>query len=61
MVLAITMIIYNGVLRIVESAKGGEVKDAKTNILYVVGGIVLALSSLGIINLISSLSISSLG
>ncbi|MEI7563643.1 MAG: hypothetical protein WCJ39_08690 [bacterium] len=31
-VLSITMIIYNGIMYIVESAKGGEVKNATKNI-----------------------------
>lgn len=59
-VLAITMILYNGIMWIIESSKGGDVKDAKNNIIYVVGGILVALSSVALINLISSLSINSL-
>lgn len=59
-VLAITMVLYNGILWIIESAKWGDVKDAKDNILYIVGGILLALSSVAIINLISSVTLSSL-
>lgn len=59
-VLSITMILYNGILRVVESAKGGDVKDAKNNIIYIVWGILLALSSVALINLISSLTLSSL-
>ncbi len=60
MVLAITMVIFNGIMRIIESAKWAEVKDAKKNIMLIVGGILVALMSLGIITLISSLTVSSL-
>ncbi len=59
-VLSITMVLYNGILWVVESAKWGDVKDAKNNIIYIVGGILLALSSVVIINLISSITLSSL-
>lgn len=59
-VLSITMVLYNGILWIIESAKWGDVKDAKDNIIYVVGGILLALSSVALINLVSSISLSSL-
>lgn len=59
-VLAITMVLYNGVMWIVESAKGGDVKESKDNLLYIIGGILVALSSVALINLISSISLSSL-
>lgn len=59
-VLAITMVLYNGILWIVESAKWGDVKDAKDNIIYIVWGILLALSSVALVNLISSITLSSL-
>lgn len=59
-VLSITMVLYNGILWVIESAKWGDVKDAKDNIIYVVGGILLALSSVALINLISSITLSSL-
>jgi uncharacterized membrane protein len=59
-VLAITMVIWNGIMYIVESAKWGEVKDATKNIGLIIGGILVALLSLGVINLISSITISSL-
>lgn len=59
-VLSITMVIYNGVMYIVESAKWGEVKNATKNIMLIVWWILVALLSLGIINLISSISISTL-
>ncbi len=60
MVLAVTMVIFNGIMWIIESAKWAEVKDAKKNMVLLVVGILIALMSLSIINLISSLSISSL-
>ncbi len=59
-VLSITMVIYNGVAYIVEAAKGGEVKDATKNIMLIVGGVLLSLFSLVIINLLRSLTLSSL-
>lgn len=61
MVLSVTMVIFNGVMRIIESSKGGEVKDAKKNITLIIVGILISLMSLGIINLISSITVSSLG
>lgn len=60
MVLAITMVIYNGIMWIIESSRGAEVKDAKKNITLIVVGILIALMSLMIINLISSITVSSL-
>ncbi len=60
MVLAVTMVIFNGIMRIIESAKWAEVKDAKKNITLIVVGILIALMSLWIINLISSITVSSL-
>ena len=59
-VLSITMVLYNGVMYIVESAKGGEVKTATKNLGLVVWGILVALLSLWIINLISSITISTI-
>lgn len=59
-VLSITMILYNGVLWIVESSSGNDVKDAKNNLIYIFVGILLALSSVALINLVSSLGVSSL-
>lgn len=59
-VLSVTMVLYNGVLWIVESSKWSEVKDAKNNLIYIFVGILLALSSVALINLVSSLGISSL-
>jgi len=60
MVLAVTMVIFNGIMRIIESAKWAEVKDAKKNIVLIVVGILIALMSLWIVNLISSITVSSL-
>ena len=59
-VLSITMIIFNGILWIVESSKWGEVKDAKNNLIYIFVWLILALSSVALVNLISSLGMSSL-
>ena len=59
-VLSITMILYNGVLWIVESSSGNDVKDAKNNLIYIFVGVLLALSSVALINLVSSLGMSSL-
>ena len=59
-VLSITMVIYNGVAYIVEAAKWGEVKNATKNILLIVWGMLLSLFSLVIINLLRSISLSSL-
>ena len=59
-VLSVTMIIYNGILWIIESSKWWEVKDAKNNITYIFVWILLSLSSVILINLISSLWVSSL-
>lgn len=61
MVLSVTMVIFNGVMWIIESSKWWEVKDAKKNIILIISGILIALMSLGIINLIGSLTVSSLG
>lgn len=59
--LAITMVLYNSIMYIVESVKGPDkVTKATNNLLYVAWGLILALSSVAIINLISSISISSL-
>lgn len=59
-VLSVTMVLYNGVLWIIESSKWSEVKDAKNNLIYIFVGILLSLSSVALINLVSSLGISSL-
>lgn len=59
-VLSITMVIYCGVMYVIEAAKGAEVKDTTNNLMYIIWWVLLALMSLALINLISSLSISSL-
>ncbi len=61
MVLAVTMVIFNGIMWIIESSKWADVKDAKKNLTLLVVGLFIALMSLGIINLISSITVSSLG
>lgn len=61
MVLAVTMVIYNGIMWIIESSRWWEVKDAQKNITLIITGLFIALMSLWIINLISSITISSLG
>ena len=59
--LAITMVIYNSIMYIAESMKGSDqVTKARNNLIYVWAGLILALMSVAIINLSSSLSISSL-
>lgn len=60
MVLAVTMVIFNGIMWIIESSKWAEIKDAKQNLILIVVGIFIALMSLWIINLITSLTVSSL-
>lgn len=60
MVLAVTMVIFNGIMWIIESSKWADVKDAKKNLTLLVVGLFIALMSLGIINLISSITVSSL-
>jgi len=60
MVLSVTMVIFNGIMWIIESAKWAEVKDAKKNITLVIVGVLIALMSLSIINLITSVTKSSL-
>jgi hypothetical protein len=60
-VLSITMVIYSGIMYIIEASKGAEVKETTNNLMYIIGWVLLALMSLGLINLIASLSVSSLG
>ncbi|MFZ2151067.1 MAG: hypothetical protein WAZ12_02125 [Candidatus Absconditicoccaceae bacterium] len=59
-VLAVTMVLYNGVLYIIQASKGEAPKDPQKNLLNIGIGILLSLASLGIINLINSITISSL-
>ena len=60
MVLAVTMIIYNGVMYIIKASKWENPKDILNNILYIGVGILLALFSVIIIRLVSSIGTSSL-
>lgn len=61
-VLSITMVIVNAVLYMIDvmSWKDLSSSDAKKNLIFVAWGIILALSSVGIINLIWSVTKSSL-
>jgi hypothetical protein len=49
------MVIYNGVMYVVKASKGENPKDIYSNILYIVFGILLGLSSVIIIRLVSSI------
>ena len=59
-VLAITMLIYNGIQYMLKTSKGEHPKDIVTNIIYILAGVLLALSSVIIIRLASSIGMSSL-
>lgn len=59
-VLAVTMIIYNGIMYVIKTSKGENPKDILNNILYVGVGILLALFSVIIIRFVSSIGTSSL-
>ncbi len=59
-ILSITMVLYNWIFWVIEASKWWDVKDAQKNIIYIVGWILLALSSVALINLISSITLSSL-
>lgn len=59
-VLAVTMVLYNGVLYIIQSSKWEAPKDPQKNLLNIWIWILLALSSLWIINLVNSITVSSL-
>jgi len=60
-VLSITMVLYSGVMYIVEASKWVDVKETTNNLMYIIGWVLLALMSLSLIQLITSLSVSSLG
>lgn len=60
-VLSITMVLYSGVMYIVESSKGAEVKETTNSLMYIIGWVLLALMSLWILNLISSIWLSTFG
>ena len=53
-VLSVTMVIFNGLQYIWKSGSGEDPKKAQTNLMYVVVGIILALFSVVIINLLRS-------
>ena len=59
-VLAVTMVLYNWILYIVESSKWEMPKDPQKNLLNIWIWILLSLASLWIINLINSITVSSL-
>lgn len=61
-VISITMVLYNWIIFIVQWASGKELSqiEAKKNLLYVVWWLLLALFSLAIINLISSIWLSTI-
>jgi hypothetical protein len=57
--LAVPMLIYNGIQYMIKSSKGEHPKDIIPNIMYILAGIFLALSSVIIIRLASSIGMSS--
>lgn len=59
-VLSVTMVLYNWVLYIIQSSKWESPKDPQKNLINILIWILLALASLWIINLLSSITISSL-
>ncbi len=59
-VLSVTMVLYSGISYIIEASKGADVKQTTNNLMYIVGWVLLALMSLWLINLISSIGASSL-
>lgn len=59
-VLSITMIIYNGIMYLIKASKGENPKEIITNLVYIIGGVLLALMSVMIIRLVSSIGTSSL-
>ncbi|MDO4713216.1 MAG: hypothetical protein Q4B28_00715 [bacterium] len=59
-VLAITMIIYNGIMYLVKASKGENPKEIISNLMYILGGVLLALMSVMIIRLVASIGTSSL-
>ncbi len=61
MVLAVTMIIYNGVMYVVKASKGENPKEILNNLIYIWVWILLALLSVVIIRLVSSIGTGSIG
>ena len=60
LVLAITMIIYNWIMYVIKSSKGESSKDTLKNLIYIVVGVLLALTSIVIVRLASSVGKTSL-
>jgi hypothetical protein len=60
LVLAITMIIYNWVIFVIKSSKGELAKDSLKNIAYIAVWVLLALTSVVIIRIASSIGNTSL-
>ena len=60
LVLAITMIIYNWIMYIIKSSKGESSKDTLKNLIYIIIGVLLALTSIVIVRLASSVGKTSL-
>lgn len=60
LVLAITMIIYNGILFVVKSTKGEMSKETLQKLAYICVGVLLALSSVVIIRLANSVGTTTL-
>lgn len=59
-VLSVTMIILNGIQYITKSGNGEDPSKSRTNIIYIVVGIMLALFSVVIVNLLRSVGESTL-
>lgn len=59
-VLAVTMLIYNGLQYMIKSSKWEHPKEIVSNILYIILGVLLALVSVIIVRLASSIGMSSL-
>jgi type IV secretory pathway VirB2 component (pilin) len=53
-VLAVTMVIFNGMQYIIASGSGNDPKKAQSNLIYIVVGIIIALFSVVIVNLLRS-------
>ena len=60
LILAITMIIYNWIMYVVKSSKGESSKDTLKNLIYIIVGVLLALTSIVIVRLASSVGKTSL-
>ena len=59
-VLAVTMIILNGIQYIVKSGNGEDPSKSRNNLIFIVVGIILALFSVVIVNLLRSIGESTL-